>query len=199
MNLLQERTLALAGTIQAVHQVQNLAYYGKSDEQPFTASIQSILVLDAVNTRAVYGGIDGVRSGLELIRDNALVSAQPEGVELIRYVVSLMNLRDCLSRNHQAFTSFASAVERLSSESEDSLVGACAAVYTAHLSEFTPKIIVRGEENHLTQADIAAKIRALLLAGVRSTVLWQQKGGSKFKLMWERTRMRNAANYFLNL
>lgn len=198
MDLLQERTIALAGIIQAAHQVQSLAYYGRYDHQAFSASIQSILVLDAVNTRAVYGGVDGVKLGLDLIKSNALVSAEPESVELIRYVVSLINLRDSLSRNHDAFVNFAAAVERLSSESEDSLIEACAQVYKTHLSGLMPQIIVRGDENHLTRDDLAAKIRALLLAGVRSSVLWQQKGGSKFKLMWERTRMRNAASQLLS-
>jgi len=56
-----------------------------------------------------------------------------------------------------------------------------------------PQVIVQGEELHLQKEDIPPKVRTLLLAALRSAVLWQQKGGSRFRLIWERTRMRNAA------
>ncbi|MFT5655266.1 MAG: CII-binding regulator of phage lambda lysogenization HflD [Arenicella sp.] len=41
-------------------------------------------------------------------------------------------------------------------------------------------------------------MRAMLLAGIRSAVLWQQKDGGKFKLIWQRTRMQNAARDLLH-
>jgi len=71
MNLIEERTIALAGVLQACTQVQNLARNGRVDQFDLDASVQSILVLDAVNTPSVYGGINGVRSGLKMIEEQS--------------------------------------------------------------------------------------------------------------------------------
>ena len=57
MNLIEERTLALAGVFQACKQVQNLARNGRADAFDVDPSMQSILVLDAINSQAVYGGV----------------------------------------------------------------------------------------------------------------------------------------------
>ena len=197
MNLIEQRTIALAGLFQACQQVQALARTGVADQAAFDSSLQSILILDAVNTAAVFGGVEGVRSGLSLIEDGVMNSPQGEKVELLRYAMSLMHLQSQLYRDEAAFAEFGQSVERLSSVSNDELVGACSALYQKFISDMRPQIIVQGEQNYLQQAEIPPQVRALLLAGVRAAVLWQQKGGSRFKLLWERTRMRNAARSLL--
>jgi high frequency lysogenization protein len=45
----------------------------------------------------------------------------------------------------------------------------------------------------LQQAHIANRIRALLFAGIRATVLWRQLGGSQINLVWRRSYFRNLA------
>jgi high frequency lysogenization protein len=46
--------------------------------------------------------------------------------------------------------------------------------------------MVNGEHNHLSNPDNANKIRALLLAAIRSAVLWDQCGGSRWQIMFNR-------------
>jgi len=198
MTLIEERTIALAGVIQACTQVQTLARKGEADNQVFDASLKSILVLDAVNTEAVYSGLHGVNSGLRTLSNGLMSSASMEDVELLRYVMSILNLQSQLYRDDNAFTKFGIDVERLSSAKGEELVLAASNVYREHVSCLRPQIIVQGEEEFLQRADTPAKIRTMLLAAFRSAVLWQQKGGGKFKIMWERTRMRNAAQTLLN-
>jgi len=193
MNLIEERTIALAGVLQACTQVQNLARNGRVDQFDLDASVQSILVLDAVNTPSVYGGINGVRSGLKMIEEGIISSAAVEDVEVLRYAVSILHLQNQLYRENQKYAAFGSAVERLSSYQADDLMEACSEVYQTHISSMRPQIIVQGESEYLQNATIPPQIRALLLAAFRSAVLWQQKGGNRLKLLWERTRMRNAA------
>ena len=67
MTLLEERAIAFSGVVQACRQVQLLAREGRTEQSVFDTSLQSILVLDAVNTPAVYGGIGGVTSGLKML------------------------------------------------------------------------------------------------------------------------------------
>lgn len=197
MNLIEERTIALGGVIQACKQVQNLARNGRADDIDFDACLQSVLVLDAVNTPSVYGGLQGVHGGLSLIEKGVITSPVSMDVEVLRYVASVLALQSQLFRDNQKFSAFASAVERLSAYSREDLVDACSDVYQTHISVLKPQIIVQGESQFLQNITIPPKIRSLLLAALRSAVLWQQKEGGKLKLLWQRTRMQNAARELL--
>lgn len=198
MDIISERTVALAGVIQACAEVQALAREGVADSEYYSSSLKSILVLDALNTPAVYGGLQGVKKGLGLIAEGTTQSASPRNMELLRYVMSILQLQSQLYRDSARFREFGAEVESLSGYSEDEMAQACSAVYQKYVSNMQPQVIVQGEEIHLQKADVPPKIRALLLAALRSAVLWQQKGGSRFRLVWERTRMRNAARSLLN-
>lgn len=198
MNIIQERTIALAGVVQACAEVQSLARRGEVNNAVFDTALQSVLVLDAVSTPAIYSGVGGVYPGLKIISNSIMSSAKAENVELLRYAMSILHLQTQMYRNKDAFNQFGQDVERLSAVNVDELPNACAEVYQKHVSGLRPQIIVQGEEDFLQRDDIPEKIRALLLSAFRSAVLWQQKGGSKFKMMWERTRMRNAAQDLLD-
>jgi len=198
MNPIEERTIALAGVIQACQQVQKLAREGRADQVDFDSSLQSILVLDAMNTPAVFGGVLGVRSGLQTLQAGLLKSPQMLDVELLRYVMAILNLQTQLYRDEQQFSAFATSVERLSAYSKEELVDACSEVYQEFISIMRPQIIVQGEQEHLQQQEVPPQIRTMLLAAMRAAVLWQQKGGGKFRLLWEQTRMKHAAKSLLS-
>jgi len=197
VDIISERTIALAGVIQACAQVQSLARKGIVEPSAYDGSIKSILVLDAVNTPAIYGGISGVRSGLTLMVNGVLNSAAPENVEILRYAMTILQLQRQLYSDRERFNKFATDIERLSSKSEDELVDACSKVYQSYVSTLQPQVIVQGEEVHLQNAEVPPKVRALLLAALRSAVLWQQKGGGRFRILWERTRMQNSARFLI--
>jgi high frequency lysogenization protein len=48
--------------------------------------------------------------------------------------------------------------------------------------------MVAGEQNYLQKTETAARVRTLLLAGIRAAVLWRQLGGSKWKLLFARKK-----------
>ncbi len=193
MNLLDERTIALAAILQACSSVQSLARSGACIEREELALLKSISVLDAVNTPSVYGGLSELSSGLETIATGALVNTASQHLEVLNYANGLLRLQANLYRDQHTFAEFAQEVERLSGVSEDDFVTACSELYQRFISPLSPRIIVQGEEVHLQTDGVPDRIRGMLLAGIRSAVLWQQKGGNRFRLIWERTRMQNAA------
>jgi len=197
MNLIEERTIALAGVLQACAQVQALANTGESDESATNTSLQSILILDALNTPAVYGGVGGLKQGLRMISEGVLNAPEGNQVEVLRYTMSLLHLQNQLYRDGDLFAEFGQEVERLSAVSDEELVNACSEVYQKFISPMRPQIIVQGEQEFLQRDEVPPLIRSMLLAGIRSAVLWQQKEGSKFKILWQRTRMQNAARSLL--
>lgn len=197
MDIISERTIALAGMMQACAEVQSLAREGEAEQSSYDSCAKSILVLDAVSTSAIYGGLGGVKKGLKLIADGTMQSTAPLSMELLRYVMTIMQLQGQLYKNTDKFRAFGSEVEGLSAYSDQELAEACSAVYQKYISTMQPQVIVQGEEIHLQREAIPPQIRSMLLAALRSAVLWQQKGGSRFRLVWERTRMRNAARSML--
>ena len=65
------------------------------------------------------------------------------------------------------------------------------------MSNLTPRIMVSGEPKHLTDNDNAHRIRANLLAAIRSTVLWRQLGGSRFGLVFSRRAYIGACRHLM--
>ncbi len=55
-------------------------------------------------------------------------------------------------------------------------------LYLSTISTVEPRIIVNGDNKYLTDKKNAAMIRSLLLCAIRSYILWQQSGGSKFRI-----------------
>ena len=50
--------------------------------------------------------------------------------------------------------------------------------------------MVNGEQTYLGRTDIVNKIRALLLAGLRSAMLWKQCGGTRWKFLFFRKKLQ---------
>ena len=61
-----------------------------------------------------------------------------------------------------------------------------AELYKATISHLKPRVIVQGEQEHLSNAHVVAQIRTSLLAGVRAGVLFAQLGGSRWQILLHR-------------
>jgi len=70
------------------------------------------------------------------------------------------------------------------------VVANLASLYQDTISSFSFRIQVTGDPRHLQNSENAAKIRALLLAGIRSAMLWRQKGGKRWHLLFFKSRLR---------
>lgn len=204
----QQRILALAGMFQAARLVQQLARQGRADPVAFRASVESVLALDAPSVADVYGGADGVRTGLELLRDKLGGAADANDLETAKYVVAMMQLEAALRRQPEVNEAIRRGIETVKSQMEffeppddDSvhprLVDKLAELYTQTLSTLSPRIMVSGEQGYLASPHIAAAVRAALFAGIRSAVLWRQLGGTRWQLLLARRRLAGEAAQWL--
>lgn len=209
MGQLPDRTIALAGIFQAARLAQQLSRDGRADPDPFDASLRSILRIDAANAAEVYGGVSGVAPGLRLLRDKLGGEATPEDIEIAKYVIAMMQLAAALRRRPEVADAIRSGIGTVQSQMEffeaspDSnwrvrLVEKLAELYTRTLSTLNPRIMVSGEQGHLTNAHIAASVRAALFAGVRSAVLWHHMGGGRLQLLWSRRKLVAQARELLD-
>ncbi|HJX16776.1 MAG TPA: high frequency lysogenization protein HflD [Acidiferrobacterales bacterium] len=202
---LRNPVLALAGIFQSARLVQQLAREGRTDHDALRASIQSILALDAPDVETVYGGARGVRLGLELLSTRLSGKTQPSDMEMARYVVALVQLEGNLRRRPAMLDAIRQGIDTARAQMkffqndaplEDVhplLMDKLAELYSQTISTLTPRIMVSGEHGHLNNPAIAAKVRAALLAGIRSAVLWRQLGGRRWQLLFTRGKIARSA------
>ena len=200
-----DQVLALAGIFQSARLVQQLAREGRSDPESFQTSIQSVLAIDAADVAAVYGGARGLRLGLEILANKLGGHSVPADVEMARYVVAMMHLEGVLRRRPDMLDNLRRGIETTQEQMKffdhetptegvhPRLVEKLAELYSQTLSTLTPRIMVSGEHGHLANPTIAARVRAALLAGIRSAVLWRQLGGKRWQLLISRSRIARTA------
>lgn len=70
-------------------------------------------------------------------------------------------------------------------------------LYSETLSHLRPRVLVQGNPHYLGQATVVAEVRAVLLAAVRSAVLWRQLGGSMWDLLLRRRDLAAAVDALL--
>ena len=97
---------------------------------------------------------------------------------------------------HDALLALAPRQAELGS-SHPQVLAALGGLYADTISHLRPRVLVKGNPHYLGQATVVAEIRAVLLAGVRSAVLWRQLGGSLWDFLLHRNAMLEATEHWL--
>lgn len=199
---LTNQTIALAGLAQAVEAVSNLAKSGTTDTDDLETCIASLLKINADDVTEVYGGLDKLKRGF-LLLDRQLGPHETVNTELARYAAALIYLEGKFQRQEAMQKSIRSGLERATVQAvhfgltHENVLSNIADLYQTSISQINPRIMVMGEPRHLENPIVANKIRALLLAGIRSAWLWRQCGGSKLGFLWNRRKLREEAKRLL--
>lgn len=167
---------------------------------PFKAVFSSIFTLNAQTTEEVFGGVSGVRLGLEMLLAQLGGTSQKRDIESLRYAMGVIDLQRRFMRDKKLSFNLRDGLEHIEFNKqiiEKSTIFAIAELYTSTLSTLSFRIQVFGNPQYLQEEEKAAKIRALLLAGVRLAVLWEQKGGGRWHLLFNRTKILKQAELFL--
>ncbi len=187
-----DKTIALAGIYQTVSIVQQVASTGLMDVHNFEVVISSLLNNEPDKTLDVYGNLANLRSGLETIQSQLGNSTQSFNNDINRYVVTLLHLERKLAKHTSLLNTISNRLESVNSQlahfpvTHENILANLADIYAETISTLSPKIMVKGEEKFLSQTNNANKIRALLLSGIRSAVLWRQVGGNRWQLLLKR-------------
>jgi high frequency lysogenization protein len=198
-----ERTLALAGIFQAAIVVNQIATKGSADAHDLETCINSLLITDPKNTIEVYGSIDNLRTGLFGLMEHLDNSARQKPMEVARYVITMIHLQRKLMKRRDLLDILDKGIERAKQQAElysplhENVIANLADIYSNTISQIPPKIMVSGEGNFLNNPANANKIRALLLAGVRSAVLWSQTGGGRWQVIFKRKQFVQTARDLL--
>ncbi len=195
LKTITNQTIALVGIAQAATLVQQLATTGKADTVALEASIGSLLKIDSASVLDIYGGLDNLKLGLDQL------NAQMTGYKIsdsqqARYCASLVFLENRLAKEPQMLKTIQNGIIKAQAQAEqfgllhENVFANLGDIYQATLSNLQPRIMVNGDPDYLSRVDIANKIRACLLAGIRSALLWRQCGGTRWKFLFYRKKMQ---------
>ena len=200
---MKDRTLALAGVLQAAELVRQAAAHGTWSGYAATASLNSLFRLEAASPEAVYGERERMRLGVETLV--AVLDGDNRYADTLRYTVSLLQVQKKFNRARRLQDEVGAGLleigriddELAQHEREDRQAHEIAQLYARTISQLTPRIIVNGKPQFLQTERVTDWIRTLLLAGIRSATLWMQLGGNRFELMFGRRRIMQDAQSFL--
>lgn len=205
MTLAEEQVLALGGIFEAALQVDKLARSGQYSEGPVSCLIQSIFERSPDDTLGVYGGSHHqLRGGLQAVssmleRDTAALQR-----DALRYAMNLITLERQLAKRDDMLAVLGQRLDRTQQQIghfgllHDNVMASLGSAYQDTLSTLRLRIQVHGDVRHLQQPDVANRIRALLLAGIRSARLWRQLGGHRWQLLISRGKLLEATRTILN-
>lgn len=192
MNNFELRTLALSGVFRAAALVNTLANEGTISDDDLRISIQSIFETDASDVVQVYGEVNNLTLGFQTLLTQLGKDSGKRNIDIARYIISMIFLERQLMKKPDMLEKLSTGVDLATRQSEhfsithENVVANLADLYSRTISEIGPRIMVNGEQNYLETTAISNKIRTVLLAGIRSAVLWQQLGGRRWHILFQR-------------
>lgn len=197
-------TIALAGVFQAACLVKNCAHSGTVDEDAYNTLIKSVIDLNPESIDAIYGNLAHLKKGFETMVTFFSQASDERDKEIAGYFVSLIVLQRKLRSNPVMLKKIDDRIPFLTTQinhfgiEHPTVTANIADIYTSTLSQLKYRIHVQGNRTYLESETGINKIRALLLAGVRAAILWQQMGGRLYQLFLFRKRFLLAAKELLN-
>ncbi|TVZ39003.1 high frequency lysogenization protein [Alteromonadaceae bacterium 2753L.S.0a.02] len=200
----QNIAISLAGMVQCARQVEELAKTGYLKTDQFETAVKSLINTNPESAADVFGGLSGLRDGLLHLKDILNDHRDPEHSDTLRYILGAVVLQKRLARRKDMLYIISNRLEKVSQQvdhfgfTHDNVVTNIADIYTDTLSKFPYRIQVTGEFNYLQQERVAAQIRTLLFAAIRAAMLWRQAGGTRWHMLFYRSKMLAATEELLN-
>ncbi|EZH83228.1 DNA repair protein [Ectopseudomonas composti] len=196
MSPIQEQLVALGAVFEAAVLADKIARTGQVSEASMGCMLGSLLARDPKSTLDVYGGDDlNLRDGYRALISSLERNPSALQREPLRYSLAMIGLERQLDKRGDMLQVMSSRLDQIQQQVEhfglvhDNVIAGCGGLYQDTISTFRQRIQVHGDMRFLQQPNNAAKIRALLLAGIRSARLWRQLGGHRWQLVFSRSKL----------
>ena len=200
---IQDRTLALGGLFQSAWLVDQVARTGMLPQSEYETSIGSLFEFSPASTETVFGSRYEIRRGLQILAEQLEGREDKRNPYVMRYAIGLIQLERKLAADKKMLGTIAEELEGTQHQlrhfglTHSNVIARLADIYSNTISTLNPRIMVSGDNNNLQKQENANKVRALLLAGIRSAVLWQQCGGKRWHLLFHRKKLLQEARVLL--
>ena len=199
----ENQVLALSAILDAATLVDELANEGRCDQARMEMLLNSLFSLESDSLEAIYGGRKALAPGLQALMEQYASNSMPS-VNVARYQMALIQLQQRLMRDQPMMQKLRDGIGNAQTlrdmngdEINQTVIARIASIYQDTISQLTPRVIVKGKPAYLQSQDRSEQIRALLLAGIRAAVLWEQAGGSRWSLLFGRRAYLESAQVIL--
>ncbi|RFQ07450.1 lysogenization regulator HflD [Pseudomonas aeruginosa] len=187
----RQQLIALGAVFESAALVDKLARTGQISEAPLGCMLGSLLARNPASTLDVYGGDSlNLRDGFKALA--SALERKPGSLqrEPLRYALAMLTLERQLDKRGDMLDLIGQRLDQVEQQVQhfglvhENVIASFASIYQDTLSTFRQRIQVHGDMRHLQVSSNAARIRALLLAGIRSARLWRQLGGSRWQMVF---------------
>ncbi len=202
-----QQTLALAGIAQAAFLVDQLAQHGLAAQDKLSTCLESLFITNPTSTIEVYGDVDRLKLGLQVLEEIFITKESSlKSPELMRYLIGMVYLEVRLIKQKAMLGKIAEGLASCEQENKDSnmqlaenpdIINQLALLYQQTISTLSFRIQVSGKPQYLKNTAISNTIRAILLAGIRSAVLWHQLGGRRWHFLIKRRKISRDIQWLL--
>lgn len=208
--------VALAAVAQSAALVSKLAVHGNASQTELLACVNALLALNPRSESDIYPNLGHLNLGLRTLDDMLSRGRSPENSSLVRYILGMLlirnkldmdsamqsNIRDRLHSIQPLLLVPENATPWRMTETEktdgqlrqEQTFEQLATLYQDTISTLSHRIQVNGQEDYLQNDYVSNRVRSLLLAGIRSAVLWHQLGGRRWRLILYRKRLQETAS-----
>ena len=164
----ESRVIALAGVFQACANVHSIANEGRFDSVAVESSLASLFRIDSDSAADAFGGLAGVRFGMEQLIAN--LDSKDRHIATWRLVIGVLRLERKLAARPQMRRKIGEGIESIQRQvdhlgvAHSTVQTRLAELYSDNLSRLRPRIVVHGNPVQLSDPKRVEQIRSLLLA-----------------------------------
>ena len=214
-----EQAIAISAMFQAASLVDQIANKGMMSQSSFETSINSLFEMNPKNTEQIFGGqqflTNNLGLGFKALIDTVSKRNGKQSINITNYVLSMIMLQQKLANDTAMLAMMGQRLDDLSIKAEKfysydmpqqdgsinythtNIIAGLDGLYQDTISTFSFRIKVQGDPRHLQNKENAAKVRALLLAGIRAAILWRQVGGKRWQLLFFKSRIKQSVEKIL--
>lgn len=187
----RQQAMALAGIAQFVLDAHRLADSGRLDRVPLAAALHVIFTTNPDRAEDVFSDPAVIRDGAAFLRRQfGRQTGGGDDAPTARAIGLVARLGKRLLGRDESLTRLSGAIGRAKFADDDRQIpGILDQAYRDILSPIGPRIMVRGNPEHLQNTEVTEHVRVLLMAAVRCAVLWYHCGGRLWRLLVFRKRL----------
>ena len=194
---LKNEVISLGAIYQACSEIKKIAWQGKINNKFIEPLIYSVYQTTSNEIEDIYINLKRLNTGLDFLRKQFVGDVFSRDAEVDRYFEAINVLVKNMNKNSEIFSNLrdelSSHKENVTEDNLHEHAEFLSNLYLKTISKINPRIIVNGDNIHLTDNKNASMIRALLLSAIRSFILWQQSGGTKFRIFLFKKKMAEIA------
>ena len=183
---LRNEVISLGAIYQASGEIKKIAWEGKINNKIIEPLLYSVYQTTSDEIEDIYINLKRLNTGLDFLRKQLVGDAFSRDAEVTRYFEAINILVRNMNKKNEIISNLRDELSNHAENvTEDNLhehAEFLSNLYLSTVSKINPRIIVNGDNKYLTDNKNASMIRALLLSAIRSYILWQQSGGTKFRI-----------------